>query len=518
MRALLSVEDKTNIVDLALEMVDMGWEIVSTGGTADTLRRGGVTVIDIQTITGYPEMLDGRVKTLHPAVHGALLARRDIPEHMAQLQSSGIIPIDMIVCNLYNFADTAQQNGAALSDAIEKIDIGGVTLIRAAAKNFQSVAVVFNPEDYARVIDELRANGALALETRQQFAAAAFAYTANYDALIAAYFHTLAKESFPQQFAVPLEKVEQLRYGENPHQPAAIYRWVSPEPAHTSTILDAEILHGKKLGYNNYIDLDAALHIVSEFAQPAATIIKHAGPCGAAAAQTIDQAFREALACDPVSAFGGIIGLNRVVDMATAEAIRELHFDAIIAPDFAEDALNLLERKKNLILVATRKPIGPTAIRSTTEIMELRKVSGGFLAQQINLYGLDEMKRNVVTSREPTPEEWQSLQFAWLMVKFVKSNAITLAQGSSLVGLGGGQPNRVDSVRIAAQRAGERAKGAGLASDAFFPFADNIDEAAKAGVTAIIQPGGSIRDAEVIEAANSHHIAMVFTGYRNFRH
>ncbi len=518
MRALFSVEDKTNIVDLAREMVDMGWEIVSTGGTAETLRRGGASVIDIQTITGYPEMLGGRVKTLHPAVHGALLAQRDNPEHMAQLQSSAIVPIDMVVCNLYNFADTVQQNSAAMDAAIEKIDIGGVTLIRAAAKNFQSVAVVFNPEDYGRVIDELRANGSLSLETRQQFAAAAFAYTAHYDAVIAAYFHSLSKDHFPQQFAVPLQKIEQLRYGENPHQPAAIYRWTSPEPTLAPTVLDADILHGKKLGYNNYIDLDAALQIVSEFAQPAAAIIKHAGPCGAAAAQTIDQAFREALACDPISAFGGIIGLNRVVDMATATAIRESHFDAIIAPDFAEDALNLLERKKNLILVATRKPIGPVTNRSNIETLELRKISGGFLAQQGNMYGLDEMKRNVVTDREPSAEEWISLQFAWLMVKFVKSNAITLAQGNSLVGLGGGQPNRVDSVRIAAQRAGDRSKGAGLASDAYFPFADNIDEAAKVGVTAIIQPGGSIRDAEVIEAANKHHMAMVFTGYRNFRH
>lgn len=518
MRALLSVEDKSGLVAFAQGLADLGWELVSTGGTAAALRTAGLSVTDVASVTGFAEMLDGRVKTLHPAIHGAILARRDLPAHMEQLLAAEISPIDMVVCNLYDFAGTVAQPGVMLSQAIERIDIGGVALLRAAAKNFDGVIVVTQPADYPYLLDELQEYGAIAEKRRRQLARQAFALTANYDAQIALYLAEAAGEQFPARLALPLERITDLRYGENPHQQAAFYRWAAPGAVPRATLAAAEVLHGKQLGYNNIMDLDAALGVVRDFAEPTAAIIKHAAPCGVASAPTLEAAFRQALAGDPISAFGGIIALNRPVDAATAQAIRESHYDAIIAPDFDPAALASLERRKNLILVATHLPIIPVVEPNGFAALDVRRISGGLLVQSPNQLTLDQIQRTVVTERAPTDEEWTGLLFAWQCVKHVKSNAIVLAQGTATVGLCGGQPNRVDAVRIAATRAGERSQGAALASDAYFPFADNVEVAAQAGITAIIQPGGSVRDAEVIAAANAQGMAMVFTGFRHFRH
>jgi phosphoribosylaminoimidazolecarboxamide formyltransferase/IMP cyclohydrolase len=521
MRALLSVEDKTDIVTFARDLVDLDWEIISTGGTAALIASHDIPVTDITSVTGFTEMLDGRVKTLHPAVHGAILARRDNADHMAQIATQGIAPIDLVACNLYDFAGAVAQPDVTLADAVDRIDIGGVTLLRAAAKNCDAVTVVLRPEEYAVVLEELRAHGQTLPATRRRLAAQAFAHTAAYDGQIALYLAGMDNDLFPSELALPLERIESLRYGENPHQHAAFYRWRAPDPlaGQRSTIAGAEALHGKQLGYNNLMDLDAALTIVSDFAEPAAAVIKHAGPSGIASSSALVEAFRAARDSDPVSAFGGIIGLNRPVDVATAEAIHESHFDAIIASDFDEDALELLElKRKNLILVATHRPIVPPVESDNFAALEVRRVSGGVLLQTPNHLPDDAIKRNVVTDRAPTEDEWRGLLFAWKAVKHVKSNAIVLARHNATVGIGGGQPNRLDSVRIAITRAGNRAQGSVLASDAYFAFADNVEAAAAAGITAIIQPGGSIHDAEVIQAANAQGLAMVFTGFRAFRH
>jgi phosphoribosylaminoimidazolecarboxamide formyltransferase/IMP cyclohydrolase len=518
MRALISVEDKAGLEAFGQGLADLGWEIISTGGTAARLRGAGIAVMDVATVTGFAEMLDGRVKTLHPAIHGGILARRDLPEHLAQLEAADIVPIDMVVCNLYDFAGAVAQPDVQVAEAVEKIDIGGVTLLRAAAKNFDAVTVVSDPTDYPAVLDEVQEYGAVSLPHRRKLAGKAFAHTAHYDAQIALYFATLAGDLFPEHLTLPLERLQALRYGENPHQQAAFYRWAAPGALPRATLAGAEVLHGKQLGYNNIMDLDAALNVVRDFATPAAVVIKHAAPAGIATADTLAAAFRQALAGDPISAYGGIIGLNRTVDEATAQAIRESHYDALIAPDFDPAALAVLARRKNLILVATHQLIQPLKESDGFAALDVRRISGGLLVQTSNQLTIDEMQRQVVTERAPTEGEWADLLFAWQCVKHVKSNAIVLAKEGATVGLCGGQPNRVDAVRVAAMRAGERSRGAVLASDAFFPFADNIDEAVKAGVTAIIQPGGSVRDAEVIAAANAHGLAMVFTGFRHFRH
>ncbi len=538
MRALISVADKRGIVSLAQSLVDLGYAIISTGGTAATLRAAGVAVEDVATVTGAAEMLDGRVKTLHPAIHGAILARRDDPAHMAQLAAQHITPIDLVVCNLYDFAATVADATIEPAAAVEQIDIGGVALLRASAKNFEFVTVLANIADYDSVVAALR-GGEMTLARRRDLAARAFAHTAAYDSLIAMYLlsssssnNSTAGDSlpggsapgidvlFPDDLTLPLHRISLPRYGENPHQQAAFYHWRAPGRDDRATIVDAEVLHGKELGFNNLMDLDAALNIVREQASPAVAIVKHAGPCGVATDPDLESAFRRALAGDPVSAFGGVIGLNRPVDLATATAIRETHFDAIIAPDYAPEALALLEKRRNLILVATHRPIAPDAVSNPFFRLDVRRVSGGLLVQTPDAIPLAEVERTlrVVTERAPGATELQDLLFAWSVVKFVKSNAIVLASARATVGLCGGQPNRVDAVRIAAMRAGDRAAGSVLASDAYFPFADNIDEAAKAGVAAIIQPGGSIRDEEVIAAANAHGMAMVFSGYRAFRH
>ena len=520
MRALITVADKTGAVDLARALVTLGWDIISTGGTAAVLADAAIPVTDIASVTGFTEMLDGRVKTLHPAIHGAILARRDDASHQAQLAAQVYTPIDLVACNLYDFAGTIAKPDVTLEDAIEHIDIGGVALLRAAAKNHDAVTVISRPGDYATVLSAIMADGATTLALRRVLAAAAFAHTAAYDAQIAMYLAELTETLFPPELALPLTRIDTLRYGENPHQAAAFYRWRAPDALHARrvTIADAEPLHGKKLSYNNLIDLDVALGVVADFTTPAVAIIKHAGPCGVATHASLVAAYRAALASDPISAFGGIIGLNRPVDLATAQAIRETHCDAIIAPEYDPDALELLEKHKNRILVATHRPIGPLDEGDTFANLEVRRLSGGLLFQTPNHLPESAIRRDVVTERVPTAAEWEALFFAWQVVKHVKSNAIVLATAGATLGIGGGQPNRVDSVRIAVTRAGERSRGAVLASDAFFPFADNIDVAAEAGIAAIIQPGGSVRDAEVIAAANARGMAMVFTGHRYFRH
>ena len=517
-RALISVSDKTKIVEFAKELQKLGIEIISTGGTAHLLRENGVQITEVSSYTGFPEMLDGRVKTLHPKIHAGILALRDNEEHMSQLQQQGIEPIDMVVVNLYPFEETVSKPEVSIEDAIEQIDIGGPTLIRAAAKNYRYVAVVTDPSQYDTVLAELKANDCtLSNETRLRLAKEAFIRTARYDAAISSYFESISegRDEFPSLFAPVYVKIGELRYGENPHQRAAFYRIPHLiEPC----IATARQLHGKELSYNNILDLNAALEIVKDFDEPAAAIIKHNNPCGVACAETLAQAYRDALACDPLSAFGSIIGFNRVVDLETAEAIREAartgsFSEAIIAPGYEEEALELLKKSKDrrILEVGSLSPRDPG-------LKEVKGVTGGVLVQERDLKIVERSQLRVVTEREPTPEQMESLLFAWKVCKHVKSNAILLAQGKRTVGIGAGQMSRVDAAIIAVRKAGERAKGAVMASDAFIPFRDTVDIAAEAGVVAIIQPGGSKRDEEVIQAANEHGIAMVFTGMRHFKH
>lgn len=538
-RALISVSDKTAIVPFALALHEMGVQIISTGGTARTLQEAGVPVTPVEQVTGFPEMMEGRVKTLHPAIHAGILADRRKPEHLQALQEAGFEPIDLVCVNLYPFEQTVARSGVILDEAIENIDIGGPTMVRAAAKNHESVAVVVDPADYDAIIREMRANeGALSLATRRRLAAKAFAHTAFYDAQIAGYLREqFTPESlFPQEFTVALRRSQELRYGENPHQQAAFYRIPNfTEPS----IATAKQIHGKELSYNNLLDCDSALELVKEFAadRPACVIIKHTNPCGVALADSLPEAVERARMADPVSAFGGIMALNRVVDAATAEKITapNTFFECIIAPGFTQDALPILTEKKkwgaNLRLLEVGDLTPPQAG------LILRGLTGGVLVQTRDVqlfktvpateglppgtYDLRELKREVfsfVTRRQPTDAELEQLLFAWKVVKHVKSNAIVLAKDWVIVGVGAGQMNRVQSVRLAAEAAGERAKGSVLASDAFFPFPDNVEVAAIAGVSAIIQPGGSVKDQEVIAAADRLGLAMVFTGIRHFRH
>lgn len=538
-RALISVSDKTGIVPFALALHEMGVQIISTGGTARTLQEAGVPVTPVEQVTGFPEMMEGRVKTLHPAIHAGILADRRKPEHLQALQKAGFEPIDLVCVNLYPFEQTVARSGVTLDEAIENIDIGGPTMVRAAAKNHESVAVVVDPADYDAIIREMQANeGALSLATRHWLAAKAFAHTAFYDAQIAGYLREqFTPESlFPQEFTVALRRSQELRYGENPHQQAAFYRIPNfTEPS----IATAKQIHGKELSYNNLLDCDSALELVKEFAtdRPACVIIKHTNPCGAALADSLPEAVERARMADPVSAFGGIMALNRVVDAATAEKITapNTFFECIIAPGFTQDALPILTEKKkwgaNLRLLEVGDLTPPQAG------LILRGLTGGVLVQTRDVqlfktvpateglppgtYDLRELKREVfsfVTRRQPTDAELEQLLFAWKVVKHVKSNAIVLAKDWVIVGVGAGQMNRVQSVRLAAEAAGERAKGSVLASDAFFPFPDNVEVAAIAGVSAIIQPGGSVKDQEVIAAADRLGLAMVFTGIRHFRH
>ncbi len=520
-RALVSVSDKRGAVELGRGLAALGIEVLSTGGTARLLRENGVAVRDVSEVTGFPEMLGGRVKTLHPKIHGGILARRDDPEHVQQLAQHGIRPIDLVVVNLYPFAEAAARAEAGPDELVEEIDIGGPTLLRAAAKNFASVGVVTSPEDYPRVLEELRAAGELSLETRLELARKVFAVTSGYDATIAATLEELrledgalargTPEGFPAVLPLAGTKAMDLRYGENPHQRAALYRR-SGEPA---GLAGAKQLHGKELSYNNYLDLDAAWELACEFTDPVAVIIKHTNPCGVAVGATQAEAYERALACDPVSAFGSVLGFNQVVTLATAEAVSKLFVEAIAAPGYEPEALEALTKKKNLRLLEM-----PSAADTGWRV---RSVSGGLLVQERDVSRFDYEKLRTVTKRAPTAAEMEALLFAWVVAKHAKSNAIVYARAGQLVGVGAGQMSRVDSVKLGAQKARELGhtewlKDSVVASDAFFPFPDGVEEAARASATAVIQPGGSVRDNEVIEAANRLGLAMVLTGIRHFRH
>ncbi len=524
-RALISVSDKNGIIDFARHLAARGVELISTGGTAKALREAGLAVRDVAELTGFPEMLDGRVKTLHPAVHGGLLAIRDNAEHNAAIEAQGIAAIDLLVINLYPFEDTVSRE-ADFAEAIENIDIGGPAMIRAAAKNHDWVAVVTDPEDYAALLAEMEAQGgATSLELRRKLAAKAYARTAVYDAAIANWFAGQVGEAAPRHFALPGTLRQTLRYGENPHQSAAFY--VSPVDGRIRPgVATARQVQGKELSYNNLNDTDAAYELVAEFdplLAPAAAIIKHANPCGVALGENLADAYRKALACDPVSAFGGIVALNRMLDADAARAIAEIFTEVIIAPDATPEAQAILARKKNLRLLLADGLPNPTA-----EGLTLRTVAGGFLMQSRDNGSPDSVALKVATLRAPTPQELADLQFAFRVCKHVKSNAIVFAKGGATVGIGAGQMSRVDAARIAAWKGEAAAQAAGLsgsltqgsvaASDAFFPFADGLIALADAGATAIIQPGGSMRDEEVIAAANERGLAMVLTGMRHFRH
>ena len=512
-RALISVSDKNGIVDFAKELVSMGVELISTGGTYKLLKDNGLKVKEVSEVTGYPEMLDGRVKTLHPIVHAGILARRDLKEHMDKIKSMGINTIDMVVINLYPFKETVLKEGVEFEDVVENIDIGGPSMIRAAAKNYQSVAVVTLAEQYPAIIEEMKSNnGELSEKLLSELMSQAFIETANYDAMIATRMHKEFSEGFPSSFAIPSEKVMDLRYGENPNQKAAFYK----DPFTPGiTVAKAEQLHGKELSYNNILDIDKALDIVMDFEKPTVVVMKHTNPCGLASAENIYDAFITAYAVDPLSAFGCVIALNRDCNVKVAEEIAKYFVEAVIAPDFDEKSLEILTQKKNIRLLKTGTPISP---KCRVREYKMKKVQGGFLVQTDEDVVIDPKDLKIITKRAPTEEEVQALLFAWKLAKHVTSNAVVYVKGERAVGIGAGQMSRVDSAMIARVKGKEDTKGSVMASDAFFPFRDGVDEAAKAGVTAIIQPGGSIRDQEVIDAANEHGMAMVFTGCRVFRH
>ena len=508
-RALISVSNKEGIIPFAKQLAELGVDIISTGGTKRALEEAGVPVISISDVTGFPEILDGRVKTLHPAIHGGILAVRSDERHQAALKEHGIRPIDLVVVNLYPFQQTIAKPDVTLAEAIENIDIGGPTMVRAAAKNYADVAIVVDPADYPMVIEELKTTGSIQAKTRQQLAAKAFRHTAAYDAMIAEYLTGLAGEEYPETLTVTYTKKQSLRYGENPHQSAAFY--AKPLGAAFS-IAKAAQLHGKELSYNNINDANAAINLIREFQEPAAAAIKHMNPCGVGVGATLLEAFTKAYEADPVSIFGGIVAVNREVDKETAERMHDIFLEIVIAPSFSDEALAILTKKNNIRLL-TLDFAAPDVKEKT-----LVSVNGGLLVQEADKYTLEDAEWNIVTKREPTEAEREQLRFAWKVVKHVKSNAIVLAKNGMTVGVGAGQMNRVGAANIAIEQAGEQAVGAVLASDAFFPMDDTVEAAAKAGITAIIQPGGSIRDADSIRKADEYGMAMVFTGVRHFKH
>ncbi|ARU61171.1 bifunctional phosphoribosylaminoimidazolecarboxamide formyltransferase/IMP cyclohydrolase [Tumebacillus avium] len=513
-RALISVSDKTGVVELAQALVRHDVEVVSTGGTHKLLQDAGVPVTNISDITGFPEIMDGRVKTLHPNIFGGLLAIRSNEEHMGAIGGLNIQPIDYVFVNLYPFQATIEKPNVSFEDAIENIDIGGPSMLRAAAKNYQDVAVVVDSNDYARIIDSLDNNNPLTREELLGLATKVFRHTAAYDALISQYLSKATGEEFPERLTVTYEKVQDLRYGENPHQQAAFYA----EPgAAQHTIAGAKQLHGKELSYNNINDANAALSIVQEFTEPAVVAIKHTNPCGVGIAENIFDAYIKAYEADPVSIFGGIVALNREVDAPTAQKMSELFLEIILAPSYTAEALEILTQKKNLrVMTVAMTPQG--GIQALGTPRTTLKVQGGLLIQDLDLKTVTEADVQVVTKRQPTAEEMKQLLFAWKVVKHVKSNAIVLAREDRTIGVGAGQMNRVGAAKIAIEQAGELAKGSVLASDAFFPMADTVQAAAAAGVTAIVQPGGSIKDADSIAAADEAGIAMIFTSVRHFKH
>jgi len=513
-RALISVSDKTGVVEFASALAKAGVEIISTGGTKSLLEQNGVPVIGISEVTGFPEILDGRVKTLHPVVHSGLLAIRDSEAHQQQMKELGLNYIDLVVVNLYPFAATIKKPNVSYEEAIENIDIGGPTMLRSAAKNHAFVTVVVDAADYGEVLEQIQANGDTTLETRKRLAAKVFRHTAAYDALISDYLSKLNGELFPETYTVTYEKVQELRYGENPHQKAAFYR----KPlAGLGNITTAEQLHGKELSYNNINDANAALQIVKEFGEPAVVAVKHMNPCGVGIGSTIEEAYRKAYEADPTSIFGGIVAANREIDRATAELLHEIFLEIVLAPSFSPEALEILTKKKNIRLLRLGDAFA-SAEHTATSYHNITSVEGGMLVQDNDALQLDPSTLKVVTDRAPTDEELKQLLFGWKVVKHVKSNAIVLAKDNMTIGVGAGQMNRVGAARIAIEQAGEKAKGSVLASDAFFPMGDTVELAAQAGITAIIQPGGSIKDEESIAAANKYGIAMVFTGVRHFKH
>ena len=512
MRAILSVSDKTGLVNFAKQLAELNVEIYSTGGTKKALDDQGLKVHSISELTGFPEILDGRVKTLHPIVHGGILARRDLPRHMGELAQLNIKPIDMVVVNLYPFVQTVTKPHVPLEEALENIDIGGPTMIRAAAKNFPSVIVVVDPHDYGMVIERLK-QGDLSLDERKRLAQKAFQHVALYDTAIAEYLRADA-ELFPQELTIGMRKLYDLRYGENPHQKAAFYALQSVKmraPGMTA----ARLLSGPELSFNNILDLEAAWNAACDFEGPTVAIVKHNNPCGLCTNPDIVEAYKRALAGDPVSAFGGIVACNRPIDDRLAAEIDKTHYDCIIAPEYSPGALGLFKKKKNLRLVVL--PLQP-ANNNKVRRLDFRPVSGGFLVQEADYYTEEEFKPRTVSKRPPTEAEMRDMLFAWKAVKHIKSNAIVLAKDNTLMGMGAGQPNRVTSVELSLKRAGEQAKGSVLASDAMIPFPDTVEVAAQGGVTAIIQTGGSVRDNEVIATADKYNMAMVFTGIRHFRH
>ena len=523
MRALLGVYDKTGIEDFARGLTELGWEIISTGGTFATLEKAGIPVRKVEDVTGFPEILDGRVKTLHPAVHGGILARRDSDAHMAALSQHNITPIDLVCVNLYPFVETVTKPGVTFAEGIENIDIGGPAMLRAAAKNHDSVVVVVDPADYATILEQLRRGGVPA-EERRRLAWKAFAHTATYDSAVSEW---LWRETNPNEFApvrtVPMELAAPLRYGENPHQSAAFYVDRSLGEKDMGGIATAVQHHGKEMSYNNYLDADAAWNCVNEFPTPACVIVKHTNPCGVATRDDLLEAYRLAVKADPVSAFGGIVAFNRPIDEALAREIREfrnpndgetrMFYEIVVAPGYTPEGLQVLKGKsKDLrILEAQPRKAGGLAFR---------QVGGGWLVQSADDRGPDDIELRVVSEKQPTEQQIEDLKFAWRVVKHVKSNAIVVAKDGRLLGMGSGQPNRVKSTEIALEKAGDEVKGAVLASDAFFPFAwgDSIEKACQAGIAAIIHPGGSLRDQDGIDCVNQYNVAMVFTGTRHFRH
>lgn len=526
-RALLSVSNKSGIVELAKDLKDLGVELLSTGGTAKTLKASGLDVIDVSDVTGFPEILDGRVKTLHPKIHGGILAIRDNKEHQDTIKAHSIGCIDLVVINLYPFSEAISKENVSLDDAIENIDIGGPTLIRAAAKNHKDVTVVVDPQDYQTILSELKENDSqISQQTKENLATKAFTHTALYDLTIANYFTQLTNKKdisftgavsgqMPKQLVLSLSQGQPLRYGENPHQMAALY--VDSLVSETG-VATATQLQGKELSYNNFLDLDAAWALVSEFSETACVIIKHNNPCGVAFGKSPGEAFTLAKATDPVSAFGGIIAFNSIVDKDAAQSISDLFVEAVIAPEFLPEAREILATKKNLRLLAKGQPTNINSKVRSSNLLEIKHISGGYLVQTKDTFQVLRENTKVVTEAQPTQEQWAALDFAWKVCKHVKSNAIVYAREGQLVGVGAGQMSRIDSVHFGATKAQLSLKDCVMASDAFFPFRDSIDQAKKYGITAIIQPGGSIRDQEVIDAANELGLAMVFTAIRHFKH
>jgi phosphoribosylaminoimidazolecarboxamide formyltransferase/IMP cyclohydrolase len=508
-RALLSVSDKSGILEFAQALAKLDYEILSTGGTMKYLKKNGVAVTAVDEVTSFPEIMEGRVKTLNPMIHGGLLAKQDDAAHQAQMRDHGIQPIHIVCVNLYPFKETISKADVSIDDAIENIDIGGPAMLRASAKNHAYVTVIIDAADYGQVLEELQSEGQTTLATRRRLAAKVFRHTAAYDALISGYLTDLAGEQFPEQVTFTYELKQPLRYGENPHQNAAFY---SRPLGSDFSIANAEQLHGKELSYNNIQDANAAIQIVKEFSQPAAVAVKHMNPCGVGVGETIAEAFNKAYEADPVSIFGGIIALNQEVDVATAEKLSGIFLEIIIAPSFTDEAIDLLTKKKNIRLLTI--PFE----QHTKDAWNTVSVEGGLLIQQPDTFGFDDANIRIATDREPTAAEWEALKLGWAVVKHVKSNAIVVADSQRTLGVGAGQMNRIGAAEIALTQAGERARGAALASDAFFPMDDTVEAAAKAGITAIIQPGGSVKDEDSIKKANEYGIAMVFTGVRHFKH